>query len=94
MFICKAIGEVDTNASSRPRAMASLKWDGSFYYLTGVFAAEAAITILRSHTAAHDLGGGILTSATLGQPYVDNLTKAGLKLQVESIDEHRLKSRL
>ncbi|KAI9691578.1 MAG: hypothetical protein M1822_007649 [Bathelium mastoideum] len=84
-FVCKAIGEADTVATSRPRAMSTLEWNGSFYHLTGVFAAEAALTILRSHTTAHDLGGGILTPATLGQSYVDNLTKAGLGLQVESI---------
>lgn len=85
MFICKALGEADSNASKRQRAISTLKWDGSFYHLTGVFLAEAALTILRSDTVAHELGGGVLTPATLGQPFVDNLTKAGLELKVDPI---------
>ena len=85
MFICKALGEADSNATQRPRAMVTMKWKGSFYHLTGVFLAEAALAILRSETDAHKFGGGVLTPATLGQPFVDNLTKAGLELHVEDV---------
>ncbi|KAI9712084.1 MAG: hypothetical protein M1820_001793 [Bogoriella megaspora] len=86
-FICKALATADTSTASggapSPEALATLHWKGSFYHLTGVFLAEAAITILRQDTPAHRLGGGVLTPATLGQPFVDNLTRAGLKLEVE-----------
>ena len=85
MFVCKALGEADSDAAKRPRAIASLKWNGSFYHLTGVFLAEAALTILRSDTEAHKLGGGVLTPATLGQPFVDNLVKARVELDVDPI---------
>ncbi|KAL9097541.1 MAG: hypothetical protein Q9165_000437 [Trypethelium subeluteriae] len=86
LFICKALGTADSSATSRPRAVATLNWTGSFYHLTGVFLAQAALTLLRSDTVAHKLGGGVLTPATLGQPFVDNLNKAGLQLGVETLE--------
>ena len=59
-----------------------MRFDGSMYRLTGVFLAEAAITIVRSKAFAHELGGGVLTPATLGAPYLERLQKAGLKVEV------------
>ena len=50
--------------------------------MTGVFAAEAAITLLRDETLAGKIGGGFLTPATLGGAYLDRLQKAGVKLEV------------
>ena len=52
------------------------------YQLTGVFVAEAAITLLRDETAAKNIGGGLLTPATLGSAYIDRLIKAGVKIDV------------
>lgn len=52
------------------------------YGLTGAFLAEAAVTISRDKTIAHDLGGGILTPATLGASYLKRLQKAGLETEV------------
>lgn len=52
------------------------------YRLTGVFAAEAAITLLRDETLASKIGGGFLTPATLGGSYVERLQKAGVKFDV------------
>lgn len=63
--------------------MGRMRWEGSMYYLTGVCLAEAAITIARSKTQAHELGGGILTPATLGAPYLERLQKAGLKAEAK-----------
>jgi short subunit dehydrogenase-like uncharacterized protein len=57
------------------------------YELTGVCSAEAAFTIARSQTHAHELGGGVLTPATLGAPYLERLQKAGLKLEVHMMDQ-------
>lgn len=45
---------------------------------TGVCLAEAALVISREKTFAHETGGGLLTPATLGEPYLDRLQKAGL----------------
>jgi len=52
------------------------------YHLTGVFAAEAAITLLRDDTLAHSIGGGVLTPATLGGAYIERLQKAGVKIDL------------
>lgn len=53
------------------------------YDLTGVFLAEAAITLSRDKTLAHELGGGMVTPATLGSSYLERLNKVGLKTEVK-----------
>jgi len=55
------------------------------YELTGVCLAEAAVTIARDNTLAHRVGGGMLTPATLGAPYLERLQKAGLKVEVRTM---------
>jgi len=50
--------------------------------MTGIFATEAAITLLRDDTQAHKIGGGFLTPATLGEAYIDRLNNAGIKIDV------------
>lgn len=57
------------------------------YHLTGVCLAEAAITIVRDKTLAHELGGGVLTPATLGASYIERLQKAGLKTEVRTLPQ-------
>ena len=52
------------------------------YHLTGVCLAESAVILAREKTLANELGGGILTPATLGPAYLDRLQKAGLKTEV------------
>lgn len=68
----KAIGVADNSASDR--AMAIFKFDGSLYSFTGLAVAEAAITILRCGlNEAKICGGGVLTPATLGEPFIERL---------------------
>lgn len=62
-----------------------MRFDGSMYHLTGIFLAEAAITIARSKTFAHELGGGVLTPATLGARYLERLQAAGLQTEVRTM---------
>ncbi|TKA62781.1 hypothetical protein B0A49_02417 [Cryomyces minteri] len=88
----RAIATADAPAdSSDPhdpkRASARFVWNGSMYRLTGVFLAEAAITILRDRTLAHQLGGGVLTPATLGLPFVERCRSAGVLLEVRTMAE-------
>ena len=60
-----------------------MRYDGSMYFLTGMLLAEAAITIARDEkTLAHSLGGGVLTPATLGEPYLERVKKGGLKTEI------------
>lgn len=68
----KAVGIADNSASDR--AVATFKFDGSLYYFTGLAIAEAALTILRGGTnTARKCGGGVLTPATLGEPFIERL---------------------
>ncbi|EMC98907.1 hypothetical protein BAUCODRAFT_103474 [Baudoinia panamericana UAMH 10762] len=79
----RAIAYADTSDPNDPRrAMCRMRFEGSMYALTGICVAEAAITIARDKTLAHQLGGGFLTPATLGAPYLDRLKKAGVKTEV------------
>ena|SRR5437773_10049422 len=82
----KAIAIADDDSPSAQRALATMEFRGSGYYLTGVFLAEAAITILRDDTTAKALGGGFLTPATLGQPFINRLADAKFSLQTRILD--------
>ena len=80
----QAIATADTQPLTR--AFAKVRWDGSLYFLTGVLPAEAAILILRDETVAKRLGGGLLTPAMLGQPFIDRLKRAGLIFETHIMD--------
>lgn len=58
-----------------------MRWEGSMYKLTGICLAESALIISREKTFAHELGGGMLTPATLGEKYLERLQKAGLEAE-------------
>jgi short subunit dehydrogenase-like uncharacterized protein len=62
--------------------MGRMRYDGGMYALTGLLLAEAAITIARDQTPAHKMGGGILTPATLGEPYFNRVRNAGLFTEI------------
>lgn len=83
----RAIANADVSDPQDPkRAFGQIRWQGSMYHLTGVLLAEAAITISRNNnTAAHGIGGGVLTPATLGGAYLERLQKAGLKTEVKTL---------
>ena len=61
------------------RAYGRMRFDGSMYQLTGICLAESALILAREKTFAHELGGGLLTPATLGATYLERLEKAGLQ---------------
>ena len=73
------------DSSNSKRAYGRMRFNGSMYHLTGICLAESALIISREKTHAHELGGGILTPATLGQNYLDRLQKAGLEVEMEMI---------
>ena len=66
-----------------------MRYDGGIYDVTGIFAVEGAIVILRGpeNVYAKELGGGILTPATLGQPFIDQLVKAGVKYETRLLGD-------
>ena len=78
----RSIANADTTDAADPkRAYGRMRWEGSMYHLTGVCLAEAALTIAREKTFANELGGGMLTPATLGAIYLEKLQKAGLEVE-------------
>ena len=79
----RAIATADAADPADPkRVYGKLVFEGSLYHMTGIFATEAAITLLRDDTQAHKIGGGFLTPATLGEAYIDRLNNAGIKIDV------------
>ncbi|KAL0934146.1 het domain protein [Colletotrichum truncatum] len=73
--------------TSQMGVQATMRYDGDSYVFSGVLAAEVAMALLdlTTETAAHKLGGGVLTAAVLGQPLVDRLIKVGTKLDVSEL---------
>ncbi|KAI4094659.1 MAG: hypothetical protein LQ344_002130 [Seirophora lacunosa] len=87
MLELRAVAEADDGSSHPRMAMAKFRYDGSIYYMTGVFLAEAAMVILKNDGLVKELGGGLLTPAMLGQPFVDRLRNAGVILESRIMPE-------
>ncbi|KAL8657058.1 MAG: hypothetical protein Q9226_002299 [Calogaya cf. arnoldii] len=80
-FELRAVAEADQDVPNPRMAMAKFRYDGGLYYLTGVFLAEAAMVLLTNVDLTKKVGGGLLTPAMLGQPFIDRLRKAGVTLE-------------
>ncbi|KAG8627396.1 hypothetical protein KVT40_004879 [Elsinoe batatas] len=82
----RAIAEADSPDPSDPkRVFGRFAFEGSAYHMTGVFLAQAAISLLRDESLAKELGGGVLTPATLGAGYIERLQKVGFKLELRTL---------
>ncbi|KAI9726607.1 MAG: hypothetical protein M1828_000974 [Chrysothrix sp. TS-e1954] len=69
------------------RSFGRMRYDGGIYQFTAITVGEAAMTILSDDdTPAKRLGGGLMTPATLGQPYLERLGNAGLDFQTKMMD--------
>ncbi|ENH66337.1 Trans-acting enoyl reductase [Fusarium oxysporum f. sp. cubense race 1] len=76
-----AVAIADT--PNRERAIAKSGFDGSIYLFTGICITEAALTLLRGEeTYATKMGGGFLTSATLGHAYIGRLRNVGVRFEI------------
>lgn len=74
-------------ASQGSKALATFLYEGSLYYCSAFMGVEAAAVIRGTEqTAAHRLGGGILTPATLNLPFIEKIRDAGVKLDVINVD--------
>lgn len=78
----RAIATADQDTQNPSRAIAKFGYNGDLYYLTGIFLAEAAMVILRDEDLVRRLGGGVLTPAMLGQPFIERLKKVGVAFEV------------
>ena len=79
----RAIATADEAERPPRRAFARFRWDGGIYHLTGVFLAEAAMVILQDSKIVEKIGGGVLTPAMLGQPFIERLCLAGVEFETE-----------
>ncbi|KAL8903287.1 MAG: hypothetical protein Q9207_004029 [Kuettlingeria erythrocarpa] len=80
-FELRAVAEADEDSPNPRMAMAKFRYDGGIYYLTGIFLAEAAMVLLKDEELTTKLGGGLLTPAILGQPFIDRLRNAGIVIE-------------
>ena len=80
-----AVATPDQEGLNSRRAFAKLRWNGSLYRFTAVCLAEAAMVLLSDEKLVRRLDGGLLTSAALGQPFIDRMKNAGLVFEVEMI---------
>ena len=78
----------DQDVALPKRAFGKLTYAGNMYAFTGVLLAEAAAVILENEEKVKKVSRcGIVTSATLGQEFVDRLEKVGCVIQTE-VFEH------
>ena len=86
-FEFRAVATADRNVADPDKAFGRLRYEGSIYYLTGLFLAEAAMVLLKEKSLTKRLGGGCLTPAVLGQPFIERLTDAGVEFDVEILPD-------
>ena len=79
----RAVAVADRPESNPPQAIARFRFDGGMYYLTAILLVEAAMVILGDPTLSDRLGGGVLTPATLGQPFIDRMRNRGIVLETD-----------
>jgi short subunit dehydrogenase-like uncharacterized protein len=85
-FVYKGIGIADDDKGSQnKRALTTLKYDGNIYDFTAVLMVDAALSLLYDDTLAGKSGGGFVTPAMLGKPYLERLDRAGLKITTKTI---------
>ena len=79
-----AVATADQNTPAPPRVFGKLIFPGSMYHITGVLMAEAAMVILKEEEKVKKVSrGGIVTSATLGQDFVDRLDNVGCRIETK-----------
>ena len=83
----RAVATADQGSGKPRRAFGRLRYEGGIYYLTGVFLAEAAMVLLEDKNLVEKLGGGLLTPATLGQHFIDRMTRVGMVLETQMLPD-------
>jgi short subunit dehydrogenase-like uncharacterized protein len=83
----RAIATADQKTAAPQRVFGKFKYEGSMYALTGLLLAEAAMVILEETERVKKVSRcGIVTPATLGQPFVDRLEKVGCHVETQVFD--------
>ncbi|KAJ5488627.1 hypothetical protein N7539_003517 [Penicillium diatomitis] len=80
-----AVATADQEGPAPKRVFGKFSFEGGMYLLTGLLLAEAAIVILNDEERVKKTSrGGIVTSATLGQDFVDRLEKVGCRIDTKT----------
>jgi len=79
LFEYRAVAVADQPGPEK-KTIATFRYEGGIYYLSGALLAEAAMILLKETTLVEQLGGGILTPACLGEAFVQRLRDAGAKI--------------
>jgi short subunit dehydrogenase-like uncharacterized protein len=80
-----AVATADQEGPAPKRVFGKFSYDGSLYVLTGLLLAEAAMVILKDEDKVKKVSrGGIVTSATLGQDFVDRIEKVGCRIDTKT----------
>ncbi|CAM1506845.1 Fc.00g064860.m01.CDS01 [Cosmosporella sp. VM-42] len=82
-FKYRVIGVADTEDAPKKRVEVKFEYQGDPYVFTGMTLTEAALLLVEGGTEAHRRGGGILTSALLGEKYLERLKRPGLGVKIE-----------
>ncbi|KAJ5785379.1 uncharacterized protein N7503_010591 [Penicillium pulvis] len=79
-----AVATADQDVPKPKRVFGKLAYEGNMYAMTSVLVSEAAMVILQQEEKVRKVSrGGIVTSATLGQEYVDRLDKTGVHIETK-----------
>jgi short subunit dehydrogenase-like uncharacterized protein len=79
------VAVADEPGASPTRSLAKLRYAGGPYHITAAFLAQGAATILYEEGLVRRVGGGILTPAVLGQPYIERLRSSGVTIDREIV---------
>jgi short subunit dehydrogenase-like uncharacterized protein len=80
-----AVATADQEGPAPKRVFGKFTYHGSMYVLTGLLLAEAAMTILQDEEKVKKVSrGGIVTSATLGQDFVDRIENVGCRIDTKT----------
>jgi short subunit dehydrogenase-like uncharacterized protein len=79
------VAVADETKPSPTRSLAKLRYAGGPYHITAAFLAQGAATILYEEGLVRRVGGGILTPAVLGRPYIDRLRSSGVTIDAEML---------
>ena len=83
----RTVATADHNGRTTKRALGRFRYEGGIYYLTGLLLAEAAMVLLHNDELTKKLGGGLLTPAMLGQPFIDRFRNAGVFFEAEMLPD-------
>lgn len=82
-----AVATADQQSLSPKRVFGKLTFKGSMYVYTGLLVAEAAMVILQNEEKIKKVSrGGIVTTAALGQEFVDRLDQVGCRIETKVLD--------